>query len=142
MNEEFSAGVKILLQRMETNPEEFFSPEDHRSLRASAKFEGVMEGIVNRKIGNSLPPNSIVPCFSQAELDALFEGYSKIRRKAFDDYVMSQILDPKEGDGVALKNIKHPTKLMTMASITNEALRILENELTFPSPKLSLQNDN
>ena len=133
MNEEFSAGVKILLQRMETNPEEFFDAGGHSPRTQSPKFEGLMEQIINHKVGQMVSASSITPCFTQAEFDALFEGYSKIRRKAFDDYVMSQILDPKQNDGVTLKNIKHPTKLMTTASITNDALRILENELTFTS---------
>ena len=34
--------------------------------------------------------------FTEAEVDALYAGYSKIRRKAFDDYVMDTVLNPEQ----------------------------------------------
>jgi hypothetical protein len=32
---------------------------------------------------------------TEAEVDALYAGYTKIRRKAFDDYVMDTVLNPE-----------------------------------------------
>jgi hypothetical protein len=34
--------------------------------------------------------------FTEAEVDALYAGYSKIRRKAFDDHVMETVLNPEQ----------------------------------------------
>jgi hypothetical protein len=97
MSEEFSAGVNILLQRMETHPEEFYEPQQNKvnSIR-TPKWHGVMISVMQVKFkefkesvrgeGNFL---------TEAEVDALFDGYSKIRRKAFDDYVMDTVLNPE-----------------------------------------------
>jgi len=40
-------------------------------------------------------PRGAAAYFTEAEVNALYEGYRKIRRKAFDDYVMDTVLNPE-----------------------------------------------
>lgn len=101
MSEEFSAGVKILLQRMETNPDEFM---EH------GKFEMYVSDILRRKFDVEIHHNSHVRFFTDAEVDALFEGVSKLKRKHFDDHIMRKVLQTDEVDnGVELSSAIHPT---------------------------------
>ena len=96
MNEEFSAGVNILLQRMETHPEEFFVADElerDRPLRPSPKWHNVITSVMQVKFKESARGEAIY--LTDAEVDALHAGYTKIRRKAFDDYVMDTVLNPE-----------------------------------------------
>ena len=95
MSEEFSTGVKILLQRMETHPEEFFVADElerDRPLRPSPKWHNVITSVMQAKFKESV--RGAASYLTEAEVDALYAGYSKIRRKAFDDYVMNAVLNP------------------------------------------------
>ena len=93
MSEEFSAGVKILLQRMETHPEEFFIGGSFKvSVGRDPKWHSVMTSVMQVKFKESV--RGAASYLTEAEVDALYAGYSKIRRKAFDDYVMNAVLNP------------------------------------------------
>jgi hypothetical protein len=91
MSEEFSAGVNILLQRMETHPEEFFV--HGVSVGRDPKWHSVMVSVLQVKAKEN--PRGEASYLTDAEVDALYEGYRKIRRKAFDDYVMDTVLNPE-----------------------------------------------
>jgi hypothetical protein len=93
MSEEFSAGVNILLQRMETHPEEFYDAQSRGRISTDPKWHGVVVSVLQMKFKESARGEGIF--FTEAEVDALYAGYSKIRRKAFDDYVMDTVLNPK-----------------------------------------------
>jgi hypothetical protein len=93
MSEEFSAGVNILLQRMETHPEEFYvQDKDRIHVSRDPKWHYVMNSVMQVKFKESVRGEAIY--LTDAEVDALYAGYSKIRRKAFDDYVMDTVLNP------------------------------------------------
>lgn len=98
-NDNFSAGVKILLQRMETNPEEFYKElitGEYASTK-NPKWHDIMHSIMMTKIEGKKILYALY--LNDEETDALFEGYKKIRRKAFDDSVMRELLvteDEKE----------------------------------------------
>lgn len=97
MSEEFSAGVNILLQRMETHPEEFYvgnELERDRPLRPSPKWQNLMNSVMQVRFKESARGEAIY--LTDAEVDALHAGYTKIRRKAFDDYVMETVLNPEQ----------------------------------------------
>lgn len=94
MSEEFSVGVNILLQRMETHPEEFFEDQSRVDSIRTPKWHNVMISVMQVKFKESVRGDGNF--FTEAEIDALFEGYSKIRRKAFDDYVMDKMLNPEQ----------------------------------------------
>jgi hypothetical protein len=91
MSEEFSAGVNILLQRMETHPEEFYV--NGLSVGRDPKWHSVMVSVLQVKAKEN--PRGEASYLTDAEVDALWEGYRKIRRKAFDDYVMDTVLNPE-----------------------------------------------
>jgi len=116
MSEEFSVGVRILLQRMDTNPEEFIETTTKGNV---ARWSNLMGGVVNRKSENNV--RSEANFFTQAELDALFDKYVVLRRKAFDDYVMREMLGAD----------KKLSSLLTIQDITNQSLKVLEDQLTF-----------
>jgi hypothetical protein len=94
MSEEFSTGVKILLQRMETHPEEFYESQSKVDSIRTPKWHNVMISMMQIKFKESARGDALF--FTDAEVDALYAGYSKIRRKAFDDYVMDTVLNPQE----------------------------------------------
>jgi hypothetical protein len=80
MSEEFCDGVKILLKRMESNPEEF-------------KDMGRWDGFVNiHQLRDGFWSHALTP----AEIDALREGMRKIYREVFTNQVMAKLLEDKE----------------------------------------------
>ena len=95
MSEEFSTGVKILLQRMESHPEEFFkdSNNSYKAMR-DPKWHILMTSVLQVKFKESARGDAMF--FTEAEADAVYAGYCKLRRKAFDDYVMREILGVDE----------------------------------------------
>jgi hypothetical protein len=103
MREEFCTAVKILLQRMETHPEEFYKPLNPSTIPTDAKWTNLMAQVIATKNGEKVRGD--VTFLTDVEIDALYEGYTKIRRKAFDDHVMNEILNPDEEaeKGVPLK---------------------------------------
>jgi len=85
MSEDYSAGVKMLLQRMETNPQEFISSEG----RIGSKWGEMVEGILDAQGGKV---RGLLACLTAEELAALFTAYAKISRKEFDSIVMRRLL--------------------------------------------------
>ena len=95
MSEEFSAGVNILLQRMETHPEEFYIGGNFKvNVGRDPKWHTVMTSVMQVKFNESARGEASY--LTDAEVDALWEGYRKIRRKSFDDYVMDTVLNPEQ----------------------------------------------
>ena len=62
---------------------------------------------------------------TDAEVDAVFEKYKTLRRKAFDDHILREVLGADE----KLSSYKPKTK-PTIQSITEESLQILTGELS------------
>jgi len=122
VSEEFSVGVKILLERMDTNPEEFVAPAD---ATRSTRWGNTMASIISRKLekerrgdGNFL---------TDAEVDALFAKYAFLRRKAFDDHILREVL------GVD-KELSSPKAILASTAMTNQSLQILQKELLKQNP--------
>ena len=68
---ELSAGVRALVGRMESNPEEFFDDAQKWRFMFGDKFREVM---------------------TEPEKGALHEGLKQVRRKEFDQKVMRELL--------------------------------------------------
>ena len=68
----FSTGVETLINRMETNPEEFFNEADKWRFIFKEKFREVL---------------------TEREKSAIHEGLTAVRRKEFDYTVMQTILN-------------------------------------------------
>jgi len=68
-------GVKILLERMQTHPEEFVPPND-------LKWKTLWEWYA-----------SFLPAEDQ---NAYYEGYRKVMQQHFTEKVMQELIDPKK----------------------------------------------
>ena len=80
MSEEFCDGVKILLKRMESNPEEF---KDMDRWEEFTNHHQLKDGFW----AHALTPD---------EIAALREGMRKIYREVFTNRVMAKLLEDKE----------------------------------------------
>jgi hypothetical protein len=74
---ELSAGVRALLGRMESNPEEFYGDASKWNFMFAANFRDVM---------------------TEPEKGALHEALKDVRRKEFDELVMRRILRDEENE--------------------------------------------
>jgi hypothetical protein len=115
MSEEYCVGVKILLERMDTNPEEFIAPFNQIK---GARWSNLMSGIIAHKLEKDVRGD--INFLTEAEVDAVFEKYKTIRRKAFDDHILREVLGADE----KLSPYK-PKKIPTIQSITEDSLQIL-----------------
>ena len=117
MNEEFCDGVKILLSRMESNPEEF---------ETGNKWCYVTRDLLAVRAGTA-PIPSYVSGLTTAEIDALYAGYSKFLRKSFDNYVMKEVL---AGAGeLSQLEAKRPKSILGTQEIIEHGLKILETQM-------------
>ena len=82
MNEEFCTGVKILLARMESNPEEFVNREGEVN-----RWDSIIRRVQGAKERNGKHDTLTVD-----EVNALHDGLVTVRRKQFDDEVMRELL--------------------------------------------------
>lgn len=83
MSEEFCDGVKILLKRMESNPEEF------RGGNSGSRWQHVLH------MGENAYPDWS-HALNPEEIQALQAGIRKIYRDVFTETVMSTLLEDKE----------------------------------------------
>lgn len=91
MSEEFSAGVQILLKRIDSNPDEV--KEEY------GKWAGLRDAVFSYK--ESGTRNAWLRGLTEAEIDALHEKLNTIYRSVFDGWVMKQVLaEPEEGQRV------------------------------------------
>ena len=105
---ELSAGVRALVARMESSPQEFYGEADKWRFMFSANFRDVL---------------------TEPEKGALHEALKEVRRKEFDEKVMRELL--KEDMENQLKEANAPYFTSSMlgggfgqAQIKNEGLRI------------------
>jgi hypothetical protein len=86
MSEEISAGVRILLERIKSNPEEMIEDYGKWGQLRDAVFEYVERG-ERRAWIRGLRPD---------EIDLLYEAFSSHARQVFDNYVMKSVLGVDE----------------------------------------------
>jgi hypothetical protein len=86
---ELSEGVALLLQRMESHPEEFNSER--------GKWSHVLS-VVEERMFNPQNKRRAEPWMTDEEIRAVWGGYQKIKQKSFHDFVMKKLLDDGEGE--------------------------------------------
>jgi len=91
MSKEFCTGVKILLSRMESNPEEFEATKDYAGNRKDRWAVLIAEVTLAKQLKKSQHDTLTVD-----EVNALYDGMVAARRKAFDARVMREILVDEE----------------------------------------------
>lgn len=93
---EFCAGVKILLERMKSNPEDF---EKHDYDMATNNF---IEGrfydfakLIGQVVyaGETERPWADWHCFTEEERQALIAGFKEMKRTQFDKSIMERVFD-------------------------------------------------
>ena len=92
-NPDFCVGVRTLLKRMESNPEEF-----NVSSGNYGKWGRILEQVVLLQEAGSdkLPFPNHLSGLTAAEISAIYAEYCKFLRKRFDDYVMRELLADAE----------------------------------------------
>ena len=102
MSKDFCAGVRILIERMQTNPEDF-GEDDHdlpnMRLRKQFKFSQIARRLENVITGHhkdeTLANWPEWHYLTKAEQDALIEAFKAMRRTEFDKRIMERVFDDK-----------------------------------------------
>ena len=102
MSEEFCAGVRILIERMQTNPEDFADEEhDLANMRRTKMYRfGAFASRLERIITGHHKDEVLAKWpewhyLTQAEQDALIEAFKAMRRTEFDKRIMERVFDDK-----------------------------------------------
>ena len=91
---ELSEGVKLVLDRMESNPEEFEC--DIGEGKWGRMLAVVHARMFSFKAAVSRPPSE--PWLTQYEVEAIWNGYVKVQQNKFHRHVMEKILDDGEAE--------------------------------------------
>jgi hypothetical protein len=91
MSEKLSEGVQLLLQRMESHPNEF---DLDRGKWASEL------NVVYARVTGKTPPQRADPWLSTAEVEALWDKYVEIKQRDFHGHVMKKLFDEQEKEGI------------------------------------------
>ena len=119
---EFCKGVKILLERMKNNPEDFVTSFHSHDEPKFGMFADLMKDVIR---GNKVKEWEDWYLFTKAEQTALIEGYKDMMRDRFDQGVMNKLLEePKQ----PVIKPEYYGKPLTASQITNHALRVLQDE--------------
>lgn len=128
IEKEFSKGVKILLERMENNPEDFVGANEPPYYAPKfGMFADLMRDILR---GEKVRHWDDWHLLTKAEQSALIQGYKDMMRDRFDMGIMKKLLEePEERVRFGKKDYNLGTPL-TADQITQDALTILEKELS------------
>lgn len=126
IEKEFSQGVKILLERMQNNPEDFVgTDEPPYSPPKFGMFSDLMRDILR---GEKVRHWDDWHLLTKAEQSALVQGYKDMMRARFDTGIMKKLLEePEEKVRFGKKDYNLGTPI-TANQITTHALKILEKE--------------
>jgi hypothetical protein len=95
-------GVKILIDRMGTNPEDFgerdFEPNTGRIIRG--RFQSVASVLKKRLSGES-PAWDAMNVLTTEEIEALTAAYVEMERKKFTNNIMAKLLEEDKVDSYA-----------------------------------------
>ena len=119
MSDEFCTGVKILLARMESNPEEF--ELGVTSGRQLPRWHPIVQGVIKAKLENKSNHDTLTP----AEVDALYAGLISVRRKQFDESIMRELLVDEELSSSIAKAPKTKLRLDGTKAPSLEDIRAL-----------------
>lgn len=102
MKEEYCAGVRILIERMATNPEDFADDEydlPTMQRRKTTKFghlsKMLEQLLTGRDKARLLESWAEWHYLTKAEQDALLAAYKQMRRVEFDKRIMERVFDDK-----------------------------------------------
>ena len=122
IEKEFCQGVKILLERMKNNPEDFVGSDDPYQVPKFELFHDLMKDIVS---GSKVKQWQDWYLLTKAEQTALIEGYKDMMRARFDQGVMRRLLEEPQEPVIKPEYYGKP---LTTSAIQTEALRVLEEK--------------
>jgi ssRNA-specific RNase YbeY (16S rRNA maturation enzyme) len=89
-------GVEILLNRMDSHPEEF---TERRNLGSRTRWDWLIEQVSRRVLNNHKSDSKYrldLPFLSDEEVDALHDKYQQLQGQAFTNRIMSELLEEPE----------------------------------------------
>ena len=116
MAEEYCEGIKILIARMETNPEDFELHGDARFLTLARTLE---MGLRNPK---EMEVYQDWNCLHKREQDALLNAYKEMGRRRFSQGIMQTLLEEEK----KMEMIKPKKYLLNTAQV--ELMKSLTNK--------------
>jgi len=127
-------GVKILIERMESNPEDFYSSdfEPHTGKITRGRYVWIADYLKKRLAGTA-EPWYMEGALTPEEMEALMTAYIQFERKRFTERVMKDLLVDEE-----LQKSYTFQPAMTLGSNGNLGLGTTPTPLTFASPSLQL----
>jgi hypothetical protein len=121
---EFCAGVKILLERMKSNPEDFEMVEfdmatDQGVQGRFYKFAQSMDDMVIGKQDKNRPWRDW-QYFTKEERQALLDGFKEMKRAKFDKEIMERVFDEqyieRQKERMKRANAQNISNLQNMAA--------------------------
>jgi hypothetical protein len=89
-------GVQILIDRMESNPEDFAERDfDENGKMSRGKFRSVAE-LLKKRLSGERPAWDAMNVLTTEEIEALTAAYVKMERKKFTNGVMAKLLEEPE----------------------------------------------
>jgi hypothetical protein len=118
-------GVQILLERMDTNPEEF----EYDIARGGGKWSDIVQAVHARKNAPETHKNTApLPFLTDPEVNALYDKLEDVRRENFTSDVLRRLADtPKEiaqqglWDEPSYSTSNHPLTLLRAGTATGTA---------------------
>lgn len=130
-------GVLILLNRMDSHPEEF---TERRNLGARTRWDWLIEQVTRRVFNGHKGDSNYrldLPFLTDAEVDALYDKYQQTQGQAFTNRIMSELLDEPEAAMLddtyansAPSGQSTPKKLIVPQSRLEAAQRLLGSQTT------------
>ena len=118
MSEEICEGVKMLLDRMQNNPEDF-------------DYEGRLYGYRNtmEEVLRNPPADQPMWFLNQTEVKALIDGYTAMHRQKFTAQVVHDILKPAPEYDINMdRPYRSPRSLIATQNMVKEAEELLNKE--------------
>lgn len=149
---EFCAGVKILIERMETNPEDF--GEDDYDFASMRKIRETRFGQLAKMFDKLLTGKDKAQVLenwaewhylSKEEQAALLEAYKKMRRTQFDERIMKRVFDEnfyqrqedEEKARIAAENMRRQAQISALQTQPGQFQTIATNTGTSTGGLLS-----
>ena len=125
--DEISQGIRIIIERCETNPDEMMEEYGKWSSLRNALFDYMENRNPDRQ--------AWLRGLRKDEINALYEAFGSLYRKTFDEYVMKNVLVDEEDEKRKLEtmrdrawhgglvannvspNFKHPSMLQNQATL-------------------------
>lgn len=127
-------GVKILIERMESNPEDFYSSDFEPTTGRITRGRYVwIADYLKKRLAGTAEPWYMEGALTPEEMEALMAAYTQFERKRFTERVMKDLLvdeEEKQHHGFIAQPV------MTLSS--NGNLGLGTAPLTFASPSLQL----